>query len=82
MPAGAQSTVAPEMRTSSATLGSSAAKKAANSSGVPPTGSKPSCSNRSRVGPARRAAATSRAIRATAGAGVPAGANRPSQLLK
>ena len=38
-PPGAQSTVAPEMRTSSATLGSSAAKKAANSPGVLPTGS-------------------------------------------
>ncbi len=38
-PAGAQSTDAPDMRTSSATLGSSAAKKAANSSGVLPTGS-------------------------------------------
>ena len=38
-PPDAQSTNAPKMRTSSATLGSSAAKKAANSSGVPPTGS-------------------------------------------
>ena len=38
-PAGAQSTDAPDMRTSSATLGSSAAKKAANSPGVLPTGS-------------------------------------------
>jgi hypothetical protein len=38
-PPGGQSTVAPEMRTSSATLGSSAAKKAANSSGAPPAGS-------------------------------------------
>ena len=38
-PPGAQSTDAPEMRTSSATLGNSAAKKAANSSGVLPTGS-------------------------------------------
>ncbi len=34
-----QSTDAPERRTSSATLGSSAAKKAANASGVLPTGS-------------------------------------------
>ena len=38
-PPGAQSTDAPERRTSSATLGSSAAKKAANSPGVLPTGS-------------------------------------------
>jgi hypothetical protein len=38
-PPGAHSMNAPEMRTSSATLGSSAAKIAANSSGVPPTGS-------------------------------------------
>ncbi len=34
-----QSTDAPEMRTSSASLGSSAAKRAANASGVLPTGS-------------------------------------------
>ncbi len=38
-PQGAQSTDAPERRTNSATLGNSAAKKAANSSGVLPTGS-------------------------------------------
>jgi hypothetical protein len=38
-PGAHQSTEAPEMRTSSATLGSSAAKKAANASGVPPAGS-------------------------------------------
>ncbi len=38
-PPGVQSTEAPEMRTSSATLGSSAAKKVANAWGVLPTGS-------------------------------------------
>jgi hypothetical protein len=38
-PPGAQSTDAPERRTSSATLGSSAAKEAANSPGVLPAGS-------------------------------------------
>ncbi len=38
-PPSAQSTDAPERRTSSATLGSSAVKKAANASGVLPTGS-------------------------------------------
>ena len=72
-----QSTVAPEMRTSSAHFGCSAATKAANSWGVLPTGSEPCSASRDRMSGLPTMATISEPRRATTGAGSPAGPMMP-----
>jgi hypothetical protein len=70
-PPGAQSTVEPERRTSSATWAARRRRRRRSPAGC----SRPARSRAApsaRAGPGRRSAATSRAMRATAGAGVPA----------
>ena len=74
---GGQSTVAPEIRTSSAHFGCSAATKAANSWGVLPTGSEPCSARRDRISWLPTMAVISEARRASTGAGSHAGPMMP-----